>query len=363
MRRILVTGAGGPLGANVTRSLKAAPEPTFLLGTEANPWHLPLSMTDETVLIPRASAGDEYLQAMEGLIRQHGIELVVPTHPVEVRTIGAARDRLGARTYLPAQEVIERGDDKWRSYRAWAEAGIPVPRTDLLESPDDLARIFREVERRPIWVRGAGIPGAGIGVASLPCRELDQAQAWVGFWKGWGKMIASEYLPGENLTWMSLWWEGELVTSQARERLEYVLPHVSPSGITGAPAVSRTVSRPDLDELGPRALRAVDPHPHGVYFLDLKGDPEGRPRITEVNAGRFGTTVHFYTEAGFNFPWLYVQLALGLPHEPPPRTGVLPPGIWWIRTLDCGPAIVRDGAAFELPLGASWTGPGPLGRP
>ena len=33
---------------------------------------------------------------------------------------------------------------------------------------------------------------------------------------------------------------GELVACQGRERLEYVIPHVSPSGITGAPAVTRT---------------------------------------------------------------------------------------------------------------------------
>ena len=35
------------------------------------------------------------------------------------------------------------------------------------------------------------------------------------------------------------------------------------------------------------------------------------PRITEINAGRFGTTIHFYTEAGCNFPYLLVQLAFG----------------------------------------------------
>ncbi len=355
--RILVTGSGGPLGCNVTRSLKKAPEPVFLVGSEANPWHVPLSLTDVTVLVPRASAGPAYLEAMNQIVDRHGIDLIVPTHPVEVRTLGSLREQVKAPLFLPSQEVIERADDKWQSYSAWANAGVPVPRTDLIHGPEDLARIFQEVASRPIWVRGSGVPGAGLGVASLPCRDLPQAVAWVSFWNGWGKMIASEFLPGANLTWMSLWKNGELITSQARERLEYVLPHVSPSGITGAPAVSRTVSRPDLNELGPRAMKVVDPRPHGVYFIDLKCDGEGQPRITEVNGGRFGTTVHFYTEAGFNFPWLYAQLALGLPHEDPPRFDVLPSGIYWLRTLDCGPALVRDGAAFDLALGEEWPGP------
>ena len=41
---VLVTGAGGPLGANLCRSLRAAPTPPRLVGTDANRWHLPLSL-------------------------------------------------------------------------------------------------------------------------------------------------------------------------------------------------------------------------------------------------------------------------------------------------------------------------------
>jgi len=46
MTTVLVTGAGGPLGANVTRSLRAAPERLTIVGTDANRWHLPLSLAD-----------------------------------------------------------------------------------------------------------------------------------------------------------------------------------------------------------------------------------------------------------------------------------------------------------------------------
>ena len=44
----------------------------------------------------------------------------------EVMAVGAARDRLGARTYLPAQGVLELAGDKLRFVERMRAAGIPV---------------------------------------------------------------------------------------------------------------------------------------------------------------------------------------------------------------------------------------------
>jgi len=270
---------------------------------------------------------------------------------VEVRQVASllAEGRLGAvKTALPAPAILERADDKVATQRALAAAGVPVPRTLLLEGPADLAAAFRELGL-PVWVRGTGAPGLGIGGAALPCRDVEVARAWIEHHRGWGKMAASELLPGRNLTWMSAWDRGRLLAAAARERLEYVLPHVSPSGVTGAPAVTRTVRRADVSAIGEQAVRALSEAPHGVFFVDLKEDGEGRPRVTEINAGRCGTTVHFYTEAGFNFPWLLVCLALGrdlgwLPASP---HDAVPADLYWVRTLDCGPVLLRGEAAFD----------------
>ena len=91
----------------------------------------------------------------------------------------------------------------------------------------------------------------------------------------------------------------------------------------------------------------LSPEPHGAFFVDLKEDAHEQPRVTEINGGRFGTTIHFYTEAGCNFPDLLVRLAFGELPEGPPFVDPIPPGTWWIRTLDCGPVLVR--APADLP--------------
>jgi len=352
---VLVTGAGGPLGANVTRSLRRVPAPLRLVGTDANRWHLPLSLCDATYFIPPARERDDYAAALAEVARRERVDAVLPTHPVEVRAVCELRDagRLnGMGTALPETATVELADDKAASHARLGRAGVPVPRTALLGRPEDLEGAWAQLGGGdgPVWVRGSGAPGLGIGGAALPCRDIGVARAWIDHHRGWGRMAASEYLPGANLTWMAVFDRGTLLAAGTRERLEYVLPHVSPSGVTGAPAVTRTVDRPDVAAIGERAVRALDPAPHGAYFADLKEDGAGQPRVTEVNAGRCGTTVEFYSAAGCNFPWLLVQLARGerVTALPDPNRAV-ETGLYWVRTLDCGPVLVREEAFAAFP--------------
>lgn len=349
----LITGAGGPLGVNFTRSIRARDPEMRLVGMDANRWHLPLSLCDETYRVPLARERRGYARALAEIAKREAIRAIIPTHPVEVRAVAELRDAgelAGMQCALPRTSVLETADDKARTHAVLEMSGVPVPETIRLGSPVDLRRAFDELggDGQPVWVRGTGAPGLGIGGAALPCRDPGVAEAWIAHHRGWGKMAASSYLPGANLTWMAAFAEGRLLAAGARERLEYVLPHVAPSGITGAPAVSRTIRRDDVADIGLRAVQAIDDAPHGVYFVDMKEDGLGTPRVTEINAGRCGTTIHFYTEAGFNFPWLLVRLALGDDVEPlADPNGAVPADLYWVRTLDCGPVMVRGEDRFE----------------
>lgn len=339
--RILVTGAGGPGTLNLSRSLLLMKPAPWILAVDASPYYIHLALAHERALVPRASDRAAYLDAIRALCAAHQIDLIIPNNSLEIAVLAEAAGTLPARLYLPAPPVLETANSKWASYQVWRDAGVPVPQTRLIGSPEDLEAAFPELSRggeSPVWVRGAGIPGKGIGVASLPCRTVAQGLEWVRYWDGFGGMIASELLPGDNLTWMGLFERGRLVTSQGRKRIAYVIPHVSPSGITGAPAISHTVRDPELNRLGELAVLTLDPRFHGVGFVDFKGDTDNRPRVTELNAGRFGTTHFFYSAAGANFPETLVRLAMGWPVDVPVRDA-LPADLYWIRTLDAGPVL------------------------
>jgi hypothetical protein len=73
------------------------------------------------------------------------------------------------------------------------------------------------------------------------------------------------------------------------------------------------------------------------------------PRVTEVNAGRFFTTSNFLAEAGANMPHDYVRLALGEEVGPRPPLDAVPAGLYWVRMVDMGFKLVREGEWSSLP--------------
>lgn len=342
--RILVPSAGGPGGVNLARSLRLMDPKPFTVGCDASKWFIHLAETDKVILCPPRFPVEPFIEALNRVIDQFELNLILPNSSLDGEIFSSNRDLLHARVFLPSPEAFRIGADKWRTYLLLRDAGLPVPKTWLIEKREDLKEIFSILGGGRVWIRGAGIPGKGVGVASLPAATVEQAAAWVDFWNGWGKMTASEYLEGANLTWLGVWDSGKLVCSQGRCRDAYVIPHVSPSGITGAPAVSHTVHREDINRLGVRACLALDESFTGPAFVDFKEDSAGVPRITEINVGRFGTTHNFYSTAGASFPEVVVRLALGA--EMPSwvkEFDVLPSDLYWIRNLDCGPVLLRKG--------------------
>ncbi len=348
--RVLITGAGGSISLNVARSLVQPPSSAKLFAVDSNRYFIHLSQAEQKAVIPSAAETQAYLKTIRTLVAEWKIDVIFPSNMLEVLVLARERETLGARTLLPSLSAIEIGADKWRTYEVLSKAGVPVPKTLLVKGPEDLKRVFSDFGD-PIWLRGSGIPGRGVGVASLPARTEAQAHAWLDYHQAWGMMTASEFLPGDNLTWMGLWKDGELIASQGRKRLAYVISHVSPSGITGAPSVSCTVHDERINEIGAEAMRLLDPQYTGVGFVDFKSDVTGDPKVTEVNVGRLGTTHYFYTEAGSNFPHWYVQLAMGEKPQVSTHANVVPAGLYWIRTLDSEPALVKeselDRYAFE----------------
>lgn len=341
-KRVLVPGAGGPGAVNLTRGLRMAPERVFTVGCDASPYYVHLALTDEKAIVPRCRDEERYVAAVRALVERHGLTCVMPNSSLEMMVLTRhAGDLGGAAMRVPSLAAQEVAASKWLTWQRFRAAGLPVPRTLLIENEADIERAFDEIPTRPVWFRGAGIPGRGVGGAALPCTRPIQARGWIDFHDGWGAFIASEYLPGDNLTFLALMDHGRVVTSQGRQRDAYVIPHVSPSGITGAPAVSHTVHRADLNELGTRAILAIDPAFDGAAFVDFKADADGRILPTEVNAGRLGTTHHFYTAAGANFPYVLLKMAHGEPPPPMPQYDALPPDLYWVRTLDAGPVLLR----------------------
>jgi glutathione synthase/RimK-type ligase-like ATP-grasp enzyme len=335
MKRVLVTGAGGSPATNFVRSLRMAPERVHLIGTDADRYCLMRAETDARHLVPPAGH-PSYLDVLNAIIDRERVDLVHAQNDAEVAFLSQHRHQVKARLFLPAAETVQRCQDKFLSFERWRAAGLQVPDTVLLRSEEDLRAAFERFGGA-LWLRAT--TGAG-GRGALPVQDYDTARSWLEFQKGWGTFTAAELLEPDSVTWMAIWNGGDLVVAQGRKRLYWELSRVSPSGVTGVTGAGVTIADPTVDEIATRAVLAIDPHPHGLFGVDLTYDRSGVPNPTEINVGRFFTTHQFFTALGLNMPYIYLKLAFG---EPPPpivrRLNPAPEDQVWIRGVDFEPVL------------------------
>lgn len=346
MKRILVTGAGGSAGINFINCLRMAEEPFFIVGGDINRWHLELPAVDKARLMPHC--WDEgYIDGLRRVIEEERIDLLHVQPDMELAVVSKFRERVPARLLLPPHAVIEACHDKMATNERLRAAGVPAPVSHRVQRVDDiepiLSRMLQDADRA--WLRA--IRGAG-SRAALPVGSARHAREWIHYWRSTGRLETSdfmlaEFLPGREFAFQSLWQNGRLITSQARERLEYVFGNLLPSGQSSSPSVARTVHSDEVNDVAERAVRAVDPNATGVYCIDLKENAAGVPCVTEINIGRFFTTSNFFATAGCNMPYLYVRLAFGEDLPRLPARNAVPAGLYWVRLIDGGPVLVEEG--------------------
>ncbi|UCH31495.1 MAG: hypothetical protein JSV05_08375 [Candidatus Bathyarchaeota archaeon] len=349
VKRVLIAGAGGPAGVNFTKSLKIVPEKIFSVGTEASYYYANLALTDQIYVIPRATAPN-YINTINEIIGKKRIEFIHPQSDIEVKTVSAYRDKLKANTFLPSNNTINICQDKLKSVEMWRRRGVPVAKTIEIKTQGDVKEAF-ETLGTPLWIRAKR--GAG-GKGSTPATTVKTALHWINYWKSRNKdwvFIAQEYLHGRNIAFHSLWKEGQIITSMARERLQYIYPNLAPSGITGTPSVQCTIHDDKVNEVATKAVLAVDPKFNGIACIDLKENDKGIPCITEINAGRMFTTSFFFSYASeillknyhANLSYLYVKLAYKEEIPSIPKYNILPDKLYWIRHIDAPAKLVKSG--------------------
>jgi hypothetical protein len=349
MKRILITGAGGSAAFNFRDALACDSPEYFVAGTDVKPYHLELIDLDGRYLVPPVSS-PEYAGAINAIIAKEEIEFVHPQPDVEVAWYARNRRLINAPVFLPEPEAVDLCHDKMAFNVRLAERGVAAPKAFPITDEGSLREALKELlEIQPkVWLRA--IRGAG-SRASLPVNSFYQGDAWIDYWRtfrgiDYGDFMASEFLPGPEFAWQSLWYDGELITSQARERIEYIFGNLTPSGQTSSPSIARTVNRDDVNQAGEAAVRAVVDRPHGVFCVDMKEGADGAPKVTEINPGRFFTTSNFFAHAGLNMPAMYVELGVtGTFSGPAPqRYNPLPDDLYWVRMIDMGFKLVRGEA-------------------
>ena len=345
MSKILVAGAGGAPSEGVIYSLKQNSK-NEVIGIGSEPTDLILSAAEKKYYIPYANT-PEYKEALLEILMLEKPELIHFQNDLEIYHASLIRDDIeatGTKVFMPDHSVIDTCVHKYKSYLAFRDAGVIVPRNIEINTEDDLKNAFKELgdSDGKIWLRDSGIGGGGKG--ALPTNDYALAKSWIDHYSGWGDFIAAEMLTPKTVTWLSIWHEGELIVAQTRARKGWTHGNRAISGVTGVTKVGVTISDEQVNKIAINTVKAVSDKPHGIFGVDMAYDKNGIPNPTEINISRFFTTVRFFTEAGINFPEIFKQLALG--EEINIRKGLINPlenGLMWLRGMDTEPMLIKEG--------------------
>ncbi|MGI9227422.1 MAG: hypothetical protein ACR2PU_01390, partial [Gammaproteobacteria bacterium] len=152
----------------------------------------------------------------------------------------------------------------------------------------------------------------------------------------------SNFLPGRDYCFQSVWKEGELVVAKMCERLSYFMGANRLSGMSSTPEIARTIYDEEALETIFKAIKILTDHPHGNFNLDLKGDNESNMNITEVNIGRFCMITTIFDSTGkVNTAEAYVRSSLGESIDIENSIDI-DEGYLLIRELDTEPLIIHE---------------------
>jgi carbamoyl-phosphate synthase large subunit len=359
MKRILVTGSGGIGGVNFIRALKQFPDKFFIVGTDFNKYYLQFGDLDERVISPKHT-DPNFIPLLNKLTKQHKIEFLHPQPSSESLIVSQNLDKISTKTLLPKPDIIS--NDKLETQKKLSASGILVAQTKTINHFDQITNAFEDLGGGPLWVRAKS--GAG-GNLSLLCENSSEAEYWMKLWilrkkANFADFMIQQYLPKRNIAWDSFWYNGKLISSFTRERLEYPLKHISPSGITGTPTVSKIITDESVNTIGEKAVKCIDTNPHGNYAVDLKEGNDGNWYVTEIDSGKFHTTTPLWgyistkflkQDPLYNLPYLYTMLGLEEISDPGfLGNDIYPDGLHILRHIDCGTWIYNDDGLKEKVL-------------
>lgn len=354
MANILLLGAGGNASLNFVKCLKKHSDHT-VFGADMNKYYLDACNSDVKIQLDYTSEMSKMVSILK-MVNQHKIQMIHAQPDPEVKFLLEHISILGKEDdwafnkdtgliFPHSLEIWEKFANKLYCQGIWNKEVIHIETHSFLEcclNPKLFAAMSKQGNGK-VWIRA--VSGAG-SKAALPITSFSQAEAWVDYWeeaRGMNKsdFMLVEHLPGKEYAVQTFWLEGELIQSQARQRLIYFFGAIMPSGQTSTPAVACIIDRQEPYQTAYKAIRAIDPKPHGIYCVDIKENSRGDCVPMEVNYGRFFTTSDFFAEVGVNSPLEYVNSFTNRNYSPNVSIEAVKEPYHWIRGLDKEPKLIK----------------------
>ena len=251
---------------------------------------------DRYALVPRV--GDAgYVPALQELVAEHDVRLIVSMSDVDHLVLARARDQLApAIVLLPDADVVERISDKYLAHVLFEERGIPTPPTWLPEDvPDDVTF--------PVLVKAR----TGFGARNI-YRAADRGELEFHLTRTPVPSMVQTQCRGEEFSID--------VMCDLDGRCLNAIPRTMIESRGGESIKGMTIKDWELIAHGRSVAETVGLK--GAATIQCFREPDGTHRVTDINA-RFGGAFAcpmYAAHPGRTYPELIVKLATGQPVEP-----------------------------------------------
>jgi predicted ATP-grasp superfamily ATP-dependent carboligase len=289
------------------------------------------SMHIDARICPHPAQEDEFIDFLLDIADQEIFRPVLfITSDEFLLPVSRNRKRLEGRYLLnlPSQDILECIADKYRQYTLALEAGIPVPKTFLPRSMEEVERLKSEIPY-PAFIKGAEVTlwRSKMGVASkgFVVNNPDELMGRFRtiFERGANGLI-QEIIPGPDTNhyksscYVSK--SGEILLAFGLQKIRQ-----QPVGF-GFGCMVRSVEYPEMVELGKEFFRKIGYR--GVGSSEFKLDPrDGKLKLIELNP-RYWQQNGLPDRCGMNFPLTHYLDMIG--EDPKPVLGYRA-GVKWVN--------------------------------
>jgi predicted ATP-grasp superfamily ATP-dependent carboligase len=249
-----------------------------------------------------------FLDTLEDVIRKYRVEgeeyVLMPFHR-ETYLIARNRARFEPliKFAIPTIAQIDQVDDKGTLARLCQQRGLPIPKTAVVDSPDDF-RAAAETFPYPAFVKVRRLAAAvGIKQVHSAAEALTIFDEFVKRYNLGPNSypLLQQAVPGDDYCTTFLFDHGEPRASMTYHNLR-TYPVKSGTGV-----LRETVDAPAMERTGGALLGSLAWH--GVAEVDFRWDGQAEPVLIEVNP-RFWGGLTQSVASGWDYPYLLYRLAI-----------------------------------------------------
>jgi len=260
---------------------------------------------DVHAFVPRVD-DPTYVDALQALVYEHDVSLIVPLTDLDHGVLARAKDRLNALVLLPPPELVDALADKWLAHCLFVEHGIGSPPTWL---PDDVPGDLEF----PVLVKARkGFGSRGI----YRCHDRAELEFFLGY--ATEESMVQACCRGEEFS-IDLFCDLD-------SRCLNAVPRTMIESKGGESIKGMTIADDELVEVGRHVAETLGLV--GPANVQCFREPGGSHVVTDINP-RFGGAFPLPTAAGSRYPELALALAAG--ERPAPRLGDYRAGLYMTR--------------------------------